>query len=320
MHRKLIKAIAVAATFFLLASAAEAGFGGCPNRCKRLLACIQPSVSSRCRTHAGGGAGHAGLCLGAVGAAAIGMAATSANTLSYGGGYNGFGVVSGRPRSTWWYTVASGDRPAPTPMETWRCPTTWSVPCRISSVCSRGWALAGSCGQVCSPSTAMARACQTLRPHVRKTQTSLHIPRGGAFAGIWYDNASPSPGSAQQSDLGAEAVRAAQHFGNTTATSNRYVQYVILSPTGTTPDGFNTSSGNFCAWHSSTSFIDPSTSASVQVPYTNMPYVYDAGFSCGKNYVNSGASGQLDGYSIVEGHEYAETLTDALPGLGWTNA
>src|SRR5258708_15243990 len=50
-----------------------------------------------------------------------------------------------------------------------------------------------------------------------------------------------------------------------------------------------------------------------------MPYVADAGTSCGQNFVNSGSAGSLDGYSIVNGHEYAETITDQNPAGGWTN-
>src|SRR5262249_58040064 len=45
------------------------------------------------------------------------------------------------------------------------------------------------------------------------------------------------------------AVNAAAHFGNTTAASNRDAQYIIVSPRGTHPDGYNTPSGQFCAWH-----------------------------------------------------------------------
>ncbi|MDE3073560.1 MAG: hypothetical protein KGJ63_12615, partial [Pseudomonadota bacterium] len=49
------------------------------------------------------------------------------------------------------------------------------------------------------------------------------------------------------------------------------------------------------------------------------PYVYDMGSSCGENFVNSGAAGTLDGFSIVNGHEFAETVTDQNPAGGWTN-
>src|SRR5581483_9237158 len=113
------------------------------------------------------------------------------------------------------------------------------------------------------------------------------------------------------------------HFGNTTAAANRNVQYVILSPTGTHPDGFNTTTSNFCAWHDYTG--DTSLSGGAPntpygpIAFTNMPYVTDAGSSCGSNFVNSGASGIDDGVTIVEGHEYAETITDQFPAGGWTD-
>ena len=45
----------------------------------------------------------------------------------------------------------------------------------------------------------------------------------------------------------------------------------------------------------------------------------DAGASCGANFVNAGSGGALDGVTIVEGHEYAETLSDQNPGGGWIN-
>jgi serine protease len=48
-----------------------------------------------------------------------------------------------------------------------------------------------------------------------------------------------------------------------------------------------------------------------------MPYVLDLGASCGQNFVNSGAAGTLDGFSIVNGHEYSETITDQNPPGGW---
>jgi hypothetical protein len=38
----------------------------------------------------------------------------------------------------------------------------------------------------------------------------------------------------------------------------------------------------------------------------------DAGGNCGENSVNSGSGGVLDGVSIVEGHELAESITDPL--------
>jgi serine protease len=155
---------------------------------------------------------------------------------------------------------------------------------------------------------------------------SFHVtyPLGAAFAGIWYDNSTPSPQSANGNQLANEAIRAAGHFGNITPGSNGNAQYVILSPSGTTPDGFNTASGNFCAWHDYNGDTNLRGGAAYSpygdIIFTNMPYVADAGAGCGQGFVNAGTvQGQLDGFSIVAGHEYAEIITDPFPGSGWIN-
>lgn len=136
---------------------------------------------------------------------------------------------------------------------------------------------------------------------------------GSVFAGTWADTAAAAPNQATAGQIAAEAVRGAQHFGNTTQAPNLSAQYVVVSPTGTHPDGFNAGAG-FCAYHSS-------TRASLgRIAYTNMPYVHDLGRSCATNSVNSGAAGQLDGFSVVEGHEYAESVTDFFPGGGWLDS
>lgn len=146
-------------------------------------------------------------------------------------------------------------------------------------------------------------------------------PTGGALAGVWYDNSTASASQTTGHTLAAEAVAAAAHFGNTTAVSNRSAQYVIVSPTGTHPDGFNTSSANWCAWHDyngDTSLTGGAAASSYgDIAFTNLPYLPDLGTSCGANYVNTGTAGALDGVTIVEGHEYAETLTDQNPSGGW---
>lgn len=51
-----------------------------------------------------------------------------------------------------------------------------------------------------------------------------------------------------------------------------------------------------------------------QIAYTNMPYVTDAGASCGANFNGLGPSA---GITIVGGHEFAETETDIFPSGGW---
>lgn len=127
----------------------------------------------------------------------------------------------------------------------------------------------------------------------------------GIFAGFWYDNANAAPRSPRQSQLAAEAVRAAQHFGNTTAASNASTQYVIATATRNNPRGFGT---QYCAYHSATS------STVGNVAYTNLPYITDAGASCGANFNGLGPNA---GITIVGGHEMGETITDQFPNGGW---
>jgi hypothetical protein len=130
----------------------------------------------------------------------------------------------------------------------------------------------------------------------------------GVLGGTWSDNASAAPGSPTQSQLAAEAVRAAAHFGNTSAVSNTVAQYVISTATGNNSSGFGT---QYCAWHSSTS------SSSGNIAYTNMPYITDAGASCGANFNGLGPKA---GITIVGGHEFAETETDIFPNGGWLDS
>lgn len=127
---------------------------------------------------------------------------------------------------------------------------------------------------------------------------------GVAFQG-WAQDTSTAPANATQAQLAAEAAAGADYFGAAGAD----VQIVVLSPSGTHPDGFPNS--GFCAWHDYTT-----DSAGQIVPFTNMPYVLDAGSGCGENSVQ----GALDGFSIVEGHEFAETLTDPALSAYWDAA
>jgi hypothetical protein len=128
------------------------------------------------------------------------------------------------------------------------------------------------------------------------------------FANVWADNSSAAPSKPRQSQLAAEAVKAAGHFGNTSASSNASVQYVIATSTGNSSSGFKSS---YCAYHSST------TSTYGNVAYTNLPYMTDAGASCGANFNGLGAKA---GITIVGGHELAETITDQFPNGGWLDS
>lgn len=130
----------------------------------------------------------------------------------------------------------------------------------------------------------------------------------GIYAGIWADSASSAPSRPRQSQLAAEAVRAAAHFGNTSASSNASVQYVVATSHGNSSNGFGT---QYCAWHSSTS------STYGNVAYTNLPYITDAGASCGANFNGLGSKA---GITIVGGHEMAETETDQFPSTGWLDS
>jgi serine protease len=130
----------------------------------------------------------------------------------------------------------------------------------------------------------------------------------GVLADTWSDDSSV-PASPTQTDIANEAIKAAAHEGNTAPGSNATTQYVIALPSGVHPNGFMT---QWCAWHSS------SSTSYGTIAYTNLPYMPDAGAACGAGAVNSGDS--LDGVTIVEGHELAETITDEFPNGGWLDS
>ena len=130
----------------------------------------------------------------------------------------------------------------------------------------------------------------------------------GQLAGFWYDDSSTPATITADADIAAEGVKAAQHFGY-----NGDADYFVATPSGTGTSGFAAKGGSYCAYHSSTA------SSLGVVAFTYMPYMTDAGTSCGQNYVNAGSAGILDGVSIVGGHEYAEAVTDPQPASGWTD-
>lgn len=134
-------------------------------------------------------------------------------------------------------------------------------------------------------------------------------PASNPVGGTWLDSGVTAPKRASQSQIAAEAVRAASHFG----VSGTNVQIIVDSPHGVTPSGFGT---QYCAWHSSTS------TGGSSLPYTNMPYVPDAGTACGAGFVptSGGVDSASEGVTIVGGHEYAETVTDPVPNSGWLDS
>jgi hypothetical protein len=122
------------------------------------------------------------------------------------------------------------------------------------------------------------------------------------------DNATAAPKRPSQGQLAGEAVKIARSFGAPAQSS----QVVVATSHGNSAPGFGTS---YCAWHSSTSYNGS------YLAYTNLPYIPDAGASCGAGFVTSSVQpSNLQGVSIVEGHEFAETVTDPFPNSGWLDA
>jgi hypothetical protein len=127
-----------------------------------------------------------------------------------------------------------------------------------------------------------------------------------AYKGAFLDNTTP-PSGATQSAIAAEADAFAASQGITDLTD---AQIVVATQSGTCPQGFaapcNGTSGFYCAYHSSSN-----------EPYVNLPYMLDAGQSCGEDFINT--NGTDDGWSIVAGHEFAEAITDPFPPAGWVD-
>jgi len=214
------------------------------------------------------------------------------NNLSYRGGVGGFGVETA-PKvylvvwGSQWGTNGSNDPSGEVGI----------LQAFFSHAGASGWL--NSVTQYCQGVASGTVTCPTNSQHAGNPS--------GIYAGTVFDSSSAAPTHPTQSQLAAEAARAAQQFGNGSGT-NSTVQYVIATATGNSASGFGT---QYCAWHSSTS------SQYGNIAYTNLPYITDAGPSCGSNFVNSGSSGATDGVTIVEGHELAETITDQFPNGGW---
>jgi serine protease len=251
--------------------------------------------------------------------------AIGSGALTYQGGTDGIGVTTGKPQVYLVFWGAGWGTAGTNGSET----TLSNDPKGTAPLLQKFFKGLGTGGETWSG--VMSQYCEGVaRGTAVCPASSTHVgyPTGGALAGVWVDpstTAITTAGSTTTTpldhDLAAEAILAAAHFGNTTAASNRSVQYVILSPTGTHPGTFNAPL-NWCAWHDyngdTTLVGGAATSAYGDIAFTNMPYVTDAGASCGANYVNG--SGATDGVTIVEGHEYAETITDQNPAGGWIDA
>jgi serine protease len=219
-----------------------------------------------------------------------GQAATTGNNLFYHGGTGGIGVETlPKVYVVFWGSQWSNDPSGEAAI----------VQSFLSGVGGSSWL--NSVTQYCQGVATNTFYCSGLGG------TAAGNP-AGILVSVWRDNAAKAPSRPRQSQLASEAVRAASHFGNTTASSNTSTQYVIATAHGNSSSGFGT---QYCAYHSSTS------STYGNVAYTNLPYITDAGASCGANFNGLGAKA---GITIVEGHELGETISDQFPSTGWLDS
>ncbi|MDH6580803.1 hypothetical protein P3T29_006497 [Kitasatospora sp. MAP5-34] len=247
-----------------------------------------------------------------------GTATTSAANLAYGGAIDGIGVTTGAPKVyvIYWgaqWGKASTDSHGLVHLAGDKSGMAPDQQSFFKGLGTGGETWSGVMTQYCQGVATGAQTCPSTAAHVG------HPTTAGALAGVWEDT-SAVPAAASGHQIALEAIKAAKHFANTTAAKNRNAQYVITFPTGTNPDNYQ--SQGFCAWHDyngdTTLSGGAATSPYGDIAFTNMPYLTDAGASCGQGFVNS--PGTLDGVTIVGGHEYAETITDQNPAGGWTSS
>jgi hypothetical protein len=157
-----------------------------------------------------------------------------------------------------------------------------------------------------STATQYAQGCQVGTYTCGSGATFITNP-ANQLKNYWKDT-SFVPLTPTDADLKREAVRAAQHFGDYGANA----QYVIAVARGHDPDGFPTkrTSGAYCAYHWWAS------TGSRTISFTNLPYMPDAGAHGCWN--GSLTGNMLDGVTIVESHEYSESITDPF-GNGWND-
>ena len=127
------------------------------------------------------------------------------------------------------------------------------------------------------------------------------------LAGWWFDErAIPVQPSARA--VAAEAVRGMNHFGGYDPEGS----YVVATAHDHNSLGFGVL---YCAYHAVT------VSNGKVLSYTNLPYVPDARKDCGADFIPppSDESSKDEGVTIVEGHEYAESITDPQLPSGWSD-
>ncbi len=143
---------------------------------------------------------------------------------------------------------------------------------------------------------------------VNNVKTNITNPGNqGNKTTFWADDTNPIPSHPTDGQVAAEALAGVAHFGYDANGS-----YVVVTAHDHSSSGFGTS---YCAYHSDT------TTGGQLVAYTNLPYIPDAGANCGANYISppSDETGADEGVTVVEGHEYGESITDPQPFTGWNS-
>jgi 3D (Asp-Asp-Asp) domain-containing protein len=147
------------------------------------------------------------------------------------------------------------------------------------------------------------------------------------LAGTVNDTSTP-PDPLTYDDIANEAANALNDFS---ISDTNDAQIVVAVQSGTCYEnesglglfagscGQEQTGSGYCAYHSTLSSVSDPTGAFL--PFVVLPYQTDAGSECGENFINTGSAGTFDGFSMVAGHEYAETITDpnqySLSTLGW---
>jgi hypothetical protein len=149
---------------------------------------------------------------------------------------------------------------------------------------------------------------------------------GGAFitnptnqyGGSWHDDSlSPPPFNlgTEYSNAAAEAAKAEAHFGY-----DPNGIYFVALPHG--DDGDFT--GGYCAYHGAAKDAQGRAFSYAMLPYvSDFPTVNESSVSnalvaeCGVGVITGSPHPRLDAFSIVAGHEYAESVTDPQPASGW---
>ena len=127
------------------------------------------------------------------------------------------------------------------------------------------------------------------------------------FGGTWADNTNAIPAHPSDAQVAQEALNGVKHFGYDPNGS-----YVVATAHLHSSPGFGS---QFCAYHGATQYNGQ------LVSYTNAPYMPDVGHPCGAGWTNppSDETSADEGVTIVEGHEYGESVTDPNVPSGWYN-